>query len=347
MMMTRREFTATAALALGASLAQAEPAPQRNMGLLFYSYAKRAAAEKEAGFAEPQRFLAFARQRGANAVQMPLGVRPADDAQAIRKLADDQAMSLEGIVAPPKNDGADLERFKAELKTVRECGASIVRVVLLGGRRYEVFDKAEQYAAFAVQALEMLRRAAPVAAEAKVVLAIENHKDFRADEQLELLKKISSEWVGVCLDAGNNLSLLEDPLAVATALAPFTRTVHLKDIAVEDARDGFRMAETPLGKGMLDLKAIIAVVKKANPKARFQLEMITRDPLSIPCLGEKYWATLEKVQARELARTLENVRARASAQPLPMLSTMTVSEQLDREDQNTRDSFAAAAALGL
>ncbi len=274
---------------------------------------------------------------------MPLGAYRGGQAPLIRKASEKHEVHVEGIVSLPKDTKADRDRFANELSTARTAGASVVRVVLLGGRRYEVFEKEQEFADFARRAEETLRTAEPVAAAQKVVLAVENHKDFRTDEQVALLKKFGSDWLGVCLDTGNNLALLEDPLGTVESLAPFTRTVHLKDIGVEESGAGFRMAEVPLGQGRLDLKAMIAVVQKASPRARFQLEMITRDPLAIPCLTEKYWATLGRVPGRDLARTLRLVKKHARNPPLPRITGLKPADQLAAEDRHVRESFAHAA----
>jgi 3-oxoisoapionate decarboxylase len=342
--MTRREFTAAGLTALAGFAAHAEDAPAgANMGLLSYSYGRRASAEKDKGFSDPVKFIEFARSRGANAVQLSLGARSEADAALVRKASEKHGVAVEGIVSPPKEAKADRDRFAAELAAARNAGATVVRTVLLGGRRYEVFEKEQEFADFAKRAEEALRVAEPVAAAQKVVLAVENHKDFRTDEQVALLKKFGSDWLGVCLDTGNNLALLEDPLSVVEALAPFTRTVHMKDIGVEEAADGFRMSEVPLGQGCFDLKAMIAAVQKANPRARFQLEMITRDPLAIPCLEEKYWATLGRVPGRDLARSLYLVKKHARKEPLPRITKLKPDEQLAAEDRHVRESFAHAA----
>jgi 3-oxoisoapionate decarboxylase len=347
MAMTRREFVAAGLSTVAAGMAATEQTVAVNMGLLIYSYSLRAKAENDKGFSEPVRFLAFAKSVGANAVQVPLGIRSEADASAVRKTCDTLGMSVEGIVRPPSGEKVDQERFSAELATAKQCGASVVRTVMLGGRRYEVFSKPEDYATFAKQAEEALQRAEPVARRHGVILAVENHKDFRTDELMDLLKRASSECVGVCVDTGNNIALLEEPQRVVEALAPWARTVHLKDMAVEEAEDGFRLAEVPLGEGYLDLRAIVATLRKANPKLRFQLEMITRDPLSIPCLTDKYWATLERVPGRDLARTLAEVRRVARKTPLPRITKLTPSEQLDFEDRHVAESFAYAAKTKL
>jgi len=346
MTVTRRQFVA-GAMGVAAGLVAADKRLGGvNLGLLLYSYGIRARAEKERGFADPLRFLAFARERGASAIQAPLGAR-AEDATAVRRAAEKVGMHVEGIVAPPGDDRAGRDRFDAEMATARTCGAAVVRTVLLGGRRYETFDRPEDYPAFAKRAAAMLRRAEPIARRHGVRLAVENHKDFRTDELIDLLKGVSSEWVGVCVDTGNNLALLEDPFGTVEALAPFALTVHLKDMGVEEYPDGFRLAEVPLGQGILDLKAVVAALRKGNTRAQFHLEMITRDPLLIPCLREKYWATLGRVPGRDLARTLALARRSVRKAPLPRVSGLTAREQLDVEDENVRASFAFAKKSGL
>ena len=347
--MNRRDFL-MAGMSGAATLAvatAAEPRANANLGLLLYSYGMRAKADRDRGFADPVRFLEFAHERGAIAVQVPLGIRPQDEATDVRRTCDRLGMQVEGIVSLPKEGLADLDRLTAELATVRACGTAIVRVVMLSGRRYEIFDKADDFATFSKRAEEALKRADRIAEDRKVILAVENHKDFRIDELVDVLKRISSEWIGVCLDTGNNLALLEDPLASVEALAPLTRTVHLKDIGVEESSEGFRMSEVPLGRGCFDLRLMVAAIHRANAKVVFHLEMITRDPLSIPCLTDKYWATLERVPGRDLARTLAQVRASAGKEPLPRITTLPVGEQLAIEDQNVLESFEYAARVGL
>jgi sugar phosphate isomerase/epimerase len=266
---------------------------------------------------------------------------------ALVRASNKAGMYVEGILRPPGKGKAELGRFESDLQAARLGGASVVRMAMLSGRRYETFKKAEDYATFARGAEESLKRAEPIARKHGVKLAVENHKDFRVDEMVAMLKKISSEYVGVCLDTGNNLALLEEPMTTVEALAPFTLTVHLKDMGTEEAPDGFRIAEVPLGQGFLDLKAIVAAIRKRSPKARFNLEMITRDPLLVPCLSDKYWATLGRVPGRDLARMLALVRRTVRKEPLPKVSTLPKKKQLEVEDANVKASFAHALKVGL
>jgi sugar phosphate isomerase/epimerase len=256
-------------------------------------------------------------------------------------------MYVEGIVRAPA-DKKDRERFEAEIRTARACGADVVRTVMLSGRRYEQFGKAEDYDRFARQAKVALELAEPVVRREKVRLAVENHKDFRVDELLDLLRAMGSEQVGVCVDTGNNMALLEEPAGVVEALARHAFSVHLKDMGVEEYADGFLLAEVPLGQGVLDLKKVIATLHKANPKIRLNLEMITRDPLKIPCLTEKYWATLGKVPGRDLGRMLALVRRRQKKEPLPRISPLSEAKKREAEERHVRESLEhARKELGL
>jgi sugar phosphate isomerase/epimerase len=223
----------------------------------------------------------------------------------------------------------------------------VVRTVVVPGRRYEAFASREAFLEADRAGRQALEWAEPVAARYRVPLAIENHKDHRVSEKLAILEALSSEWVGVCLDTGNDIALLEDPLELVEAYAPWTLCVHLKDMAVWPHPDGFLLAEVPLGEGFLDLTTMVRVVRRARPEACFTLEMITRDPLRVPCLTEPYWAAFDAVPARALARTLALVRQHATPRPLPQVSSLPLADQVALEEENIRRCLAAAPRYEL
>lgn len=343
MSLTRREFVAAAVTSATARTAGAET-PRAGLGILLYSFGIR--SRRERGFADPLAFASLAHDHGAAGIQLPLGIPDTTTAKSIRGRCGELGLALEGIVRPPA-DEQDVPRFEREVRSAAACGAEVIRTVLSAGRRYETFTHAADFPRFTAKAEAMLRLAHPVARAHRVRLAVENHKDFRVGELAELMRKHGSEYVGVCLDTGNNIALLDDPYTTIRELAPWAFTVHLKDMGVEESSDGFRLAEVPLGSGRLNVPAIVAEVRKTSPRARFHLEMITRDPLSIPCLSEKYWATLDHVPGRELARMLAWVRAHPRPQPLPVISKLSLAEQVAAEERHVRESFAYAARVNL
>jgi hypothetical protein len=65
--------------------------------------------------------------------------------------------------------------------------------------------------------------------------------------------------------------------------------------------------------------------------------MSTRNPLKVPCLSEKYWATLGDVPGVNLARAMRYVRTHTSdKETLPYIDNMSVDEQVKLEEQNIR-----------
>lgn len=278
---------------------------------------------------------------GFNGAQLTMHGLDAKMAKKILRRRKELNFFMEGQIKLPKNE-TDVARFDQQVQETKAMEVEIIRTVCLSGRRYENFDTKEAFQNFRRTSEKSLQLAEPIIRKHKMRLAVENHKDWRTDEFLEILKNMDSEWVGVTLDTGNNLSLLEDPMEVVKALAPYAFTVHLKDMAVEEYEDGFLMSEVNLGDGFLDIEGMIRVIRKHNPDIRFNLEMITRDPLKIPCLTEKYWATFDKITARELAVFLRNIKEYKTKDALPLISNKSTDEQLALEIANNRTSVQFA-----
>jgi sugar phosphate isomerase/epimerase len=348
-MMDRRKFLTTTAAAAGALAAGgrafAAPASRKRLGLSIASYSLRWRSKHPStahpAWTDALAVLEHCRALGAGCLQIGVGGWQADFAGKVRDKRESLGIALEGQIGLPRS-GADVPAFESSVRAAREAGATILRTVCLNGRRYETFASADAWRQFRSQSLHSLSLAEPVLRRQRVKLAVENHKDWRVAELLDVLRHFNSEWIGVNLDFGNNLALLEDPLAVVEALAPFTLTTHFKDMAVEESPDGYLLSEVPLGEGFFDLPRMIEMCERANPAVQFNLEMITRDPLRVPVLGRKYWATFPDLPARELAAMLALVRERKPRRPLPRITGRPPEEQLAFEEENIVRSFAYA-----
>ena len=195
------------------------------------------------------------------------------------------------------------------------------------GRRYEDFDALEPWKQMFENCQKQVAAVEPLLKKHQMKLAIENHKGWRAAEQVAWLKRLGSEWVGVCLDFGNNMALCEDPMDTARTLAPYVFFAHIKDMAVEEYEDGFLLSEVPMGEGILDLKQIVQLLRQKDPNMIFDLEMITRDPLKIPVYTPKYWATFDDtvspLPGRDLAKVLALVKKNRPKKPLPKVTGLS------------------------
>jgi sugar phosphate isomerase/epimerase len=300
----------------------ADQGRKSRLGIADFSYNIRLRAERsrraKGSLGDPLNFLEHCNNIGAGGVQINIGARDEDYTRRLRQKAEAYNMFVEGSISLPK-DRSGLERFEAAVRTAKQAGAKVIRIAI-GGRRYEQFSKAEQFKAFAERSLKSVQLAEPVAARHRMRLAIENHKDWRIDQMLDMLRRISSEYVGVCVDTGNSFSLLEDSMAVV----------------------GFLLADVPLGQGLLDLSQIVRVLRKARPEIRFSLEMATRDPLKVPCLTEKYWVTFADVPGFDLARALRYVRTNSSMGRLPKVEHLPPNELIKLEEANIKKCLAFA-----
>jgi sugar phosphate isomerase/epimerase len=315
------------------------------LGIANFSYNIRLKAERsghaKSRLEDPLNFLAHCHKVGAGGIQTNLGIKDKVYIRKLRENAKKYGMFIEGSTGLPRNQ-SDIEKFEATILTAKQAGVKVIRVAI-GGRRYEQFDKAEQFKTFAERSFKSLQIAEPIAARHRMRLAIENHKDWRIPEMLNILKKLSSEYIGVCIDTGNSFALLEDPMVTVQKYAPWGFSVHLKDMAVCEYEDGFLLADVPLGEGLLDLSRMIQILRKARDDIRFSLEMATRDALKVPCLTEKYWATFTEIPGSDLARTLRYVRTNTTPEKsLPHISQLSLDEQLKLEEDNIRKSLVFA-----
>ena len=217
-------------------------------------------------------------------------------------------MYIEGIISMPKDD-RDLERFEAEVRSAGQVDALTLRTAILPGRRYEQFGSLKEYLAAVEQGRQSVLRAAPILERHKVRLAIENHKDQRVEERLALLRGIGSEYVGACVDWATILRCwksrwqwlrhwLRGPF-------PFTSKIKL----CTSMKTAFCLP-TCLWARAFWICRRRSTSFAAQPDVRFNLETLMRDPLKVPVLTEKYWATFPDVPGSDLARTLRVVRAK-------------------------------------
>jgi sugar phosphate isomerase/epimerase len=267
------------------------------------------------------------------------------DLPKLKARAEELGMFLETMVSLPK-DSSDVARFEQSLEDSKAVGATCVRADSLPGRRYETFATFADYREWVKRSDAALAAAVPLLEKHKIRLGLENHKDRTADELVAVLKGYSSEYLGTCLDFGNNIALLDDPIDVVEKLAPYAVTTHIKDMGVAAYADGFLLSELPLGEGFLDLPRMVSILHAASPHAHLMLEMITRDPLKVPCLTDHYWITFPERNGRYLANTLALVAQNTNRlRPLPSISQLPREQQLQIERDNVRACMAYANRL--
>ena len=286
--MTRREMLATTGSTLawlstagpstglraGLAAAQTPSGPMlKNMGGEGPGFGNR---NRAGGFD----ILEHCRGLGLGVVRLNVPQGGPDAVRALRKKLDSYGMRCIVSAAPPRTDAA-VAAYETSIAAARELGA-VTTHASFTARRYEEFDSFEAFKTSFDAHRKSVERAEPILRKHKMKLAIENHKGWRAAEHAAWVKQVGSEYVGVCYDFGNNISLCEDPAETYRLLAPLTIYVSFKDMAVAPYDEGFLLSEVALGEGMLDIPGMVKGLQQRDPNMIFALEMITREPLKIP-----------------------------------------------------------------
>ncbi len=206
----------------------------------------------------------------------------------------------------PRN-GTPQEYIARGLRVAKAVGASSMRCFVGSGAERRGPLPVEKHVE---STLGVLRSVRSVAQDAGVKIAIENHNgDLRARELRVLVEEADKDFVGVCLDSGNPIWLLEDPQFTLEILGPYVTTTHVRDTALYEHPRGAAFQWVALGDGCIDLAAWIAGVRAVAPKVALQLEIITgRPPQVLPYLERDFWRIFPEFPAADFARFVALVK---------------------------------------
>jgi 3-oxoisoapionate decarboxylase len=152
-----------------------------------------------------------------------------------------------------------------------------------------------------------LKREAPRAADAGLVLAIENHQDLGSEELVAIVEE-AGDNVGIVLDTGNPFAVGEDPVAFARRTGHTVRHVHLKDYTAQITDEGYRLVRCAIGDGCVPFRAIAAVLEPHSPSLTASLEPGALDVRHIRLFTAEWWTGYPPRAASELGIALGRLR---------------------------------------
>jgi sugar phosphate isomerase/epimerase len=344
-MTSRREFISTvSAIAAAPYFEFTDRSLPNSYGIAWTSFPirirqARAAAGNQGHPLPAEKFIELCQSLGGSGCQMDIAQLASTEPaylKRVRSQLEAKEMFLELGVSARTLENADV--FAGIASTANQLGVTRLRVACLSGRRYETFHEMAKWKEFLDHWKQTFKQAEPMLKQHKLLVGVENHKDWLADEFVEILKSVGSPYLGACVDFGNNLALLEDSVEVAKKLAPFVVTTHLKDMAVKPYSDGFELSEVALGDGITPLAEIADILRKSRSDVHFCLEMITRDPLKVPYKTDHYWITYDRRDEARIKKFEDTVLRKASAKPLPQITGLSAEQALAVEDENLRRS---------
>ncbi len=240
----------------------------------------------------------------------------------------------------PKGDPAT-ERIRTGLRVAHALGATSMRC-FLGANA----DRHQEHPVEALmeETMRTFRSMRSEAQEAGVKITIENHSgDFEADEVKTIIEESGKDYVGSCLDSGNPMWLVEDPLYTLETLAPYVVTTHIRDSALYEHPRGAAFQWVALDDGNIDFQKFIARYRELWPQSSMQLEIITgRRPAVLNYLEPDFWRGLPKTKAEKFVRFEAIAR-----QGKPFSGFMVVEEGFAHPPEEYRDALRRQQQIDL
>jgi sugar phosphate isomerase/epimerase len=104
--------------------------------------------------------------------------------------------------------------------------------------------------------VSIAKNAEPELKKRNIILALENHDRLFTSDFRNIIEKVNSPYVGICLDCANSIGLGEGFREVVEALAPYTVNFHLKEVYIKRKyhKMGFDVEGKPFGEGCLPIQ---------------------------------------------------------------------------------------------
>ena len=188
-------------------------------------------------------------------------------------------------------------------------GAKVIRLglttVLCGDRA----GLGPKWPALVEEVHDVLQAAAPLARDAGVMLAIENHQDFGSAELVGFCEEAGPS-VGICYDTGNSFPVAEAPLDFTHVVAPHVVHVHLKDYRVQFTDEGFRLVRCAIGDGAVPIAQIAGILGEHHRRLTAVLEPGALEARHVRLLTPGWWHGYPPKTAEALAACLAAARRR-------------------------------------
>ena len=176
---------------------------------------------------------------------------------------------LERVFAWGHPDGLEAGRNK---QAWQEMNTLIPKAPLLGARIMRIVASSkrfrdEPHGPQIEAVVKMLKESVKIAADCGVMLAIENHIDYTSAEILEILERVDSDALKVNFDTGNTLRMMEDPVAAARRLGPYTVATHTKDLDAcrhVSPEEWYFFSSVPVGSGLIDIPGVVRALKESG-----------------------------------------------------------------------------------
>jgi 3-oxoisoapionate decarboxylase len=211
----------------------------------------------------PFTLVSRAAEWGAEVVQiadnLPLDRLAAGELRALRNQAENA-----GIVLEASTRGVDPAHLDKYLKIASALDSRLVRTLAHHAEPHPNLREIEA----------QLREVLPEFSRAGVSIALENYEAYTSRELAELVTRVNSHYLGICLDTTNSFGALEGLDQAIATLLPYVINVHVKDFAITRTESslGFIVAGRPAGEGKLNIRGLLEQIGRYGRNPNLVLE---------------------------------------------------------------------------
>lgn len=167
-------------------------------------------------------------------------------------------LEKEGIEIETGSRGTDRDYFIRMLNVSKILGAKVMRI----GWDMDRTADAEGIKKQIQNGIDTIKSLMPLAHEYGIDIGIENGKGNLVSEVKEIIEGVADPAFGAVVDTCNSTVFLTPTEEAVRILAPYAKSVHIKDYVVTLNSRGDIITGVALGKGYVDFKKILQILEE-------------------------------------------------------------------------------------
>lgn len=167
-------------------------------------------------------------------------------------------LEKEGIEIETGSRGTDRDYFIRMLNVSKILGAKVMRI----GWDMDRTTDAEGIKKQIQNGIDTIKSLMPLAHEYGIDIGIENGKGNLVNEVKEIIEGVADPAFGAVVDTCNSTVFLTPTEEAVRILAPYAKSVHIKDYVVTLNSRGDVITGVALGKGYVDFKKILRILEE-------------------------------------------------------------------------------------
>ncbi len=206
------------------------------------------------------------------------------------------------------NSWARKDLFDSNKKAAGEAniiGAKVLRSCSGGLMRWK--DSSPPTEALLRETAEAIKLQKQMLIDNNVILAIETHFEFTTFELLrifEMSEAAPGEYLGICLDTMNLMTMLEFPAAATERVLPWVVSTHIKDGGLIQTAEGFTTFPAAIGKGVIGIKYIVQLLDTLSRNINLSIES-HGGKFHLPVYYQPFLSKFPDLTVQELMKLVE------------------------------------------